>query len=458
MSNPEISADAVGGLLDWYQSKARPFLEKMQPEKIADFDGDVERIKQAQATLQKELSVCFLGNSGVGKSTLINALVAGNEIILPSGGIGPLTAQALVVKYGAKQRFVVKYHAPKNLWRLTFGLDRSLAAERKRAEQKEGLLPPDDLFEGVDDEDRKEIETSLVEGGSQRSKIDEYKKQALLMIVGDQDGQAELPYLVDCLRTILGKERIWGTSIRPEDETRIRNLQTILEKASDDNPRSMSADNPTFKKMLHAHASGFLAPMIKELTVYWDSPVLRSGVALVDLPGLGIANDVYQAVTSEWVRERAEAIVLVVETRGVTEVNAELLRTSGFLNRLLHASDDPTVDPVELMVAVVKGDVIADERYTQERDKNKKKKRDHLADVTEATIRHIKDHLRPQLAKVWTSESEQVGQAQQGVIDRIIEKLEVHPVSAVQFRKLLANDEEDRAFITDAGQSGMPQL
>jgi hypothetical protein len=131
------------------------------------------------------------------------------------------------------------------------------------------------------------------------------------------------------------------------------------------------------------------------------------------------------------------------------------VRTSGFLNRLLYSVDDPKADPVLLLVAVVKGDVIAEERFAQDRGK---KKRDHFAEVCNESVLRIKDQLRPQLQAIWSSGNEQVGQAQQGVIGHILETLQVHAVSAVQYRKFLEGDEDDRAFISSPEQSGIPQL
>ena len=63
-------------LAAWYKDQARAFLERYVPDRLVDFDRDCVRLLQSSSALGQELAVCFLGNSGVGKSTLINALVA----------------------------------------------------------------------------------------------------------------------------------------------------------------------------------------------------------------------------------------------------------------------------------------------------------------------------------------------------------------------------------------------
>ena len=67
-----------------------------------------------------------------------------------------------------------------------------------------------------------------------------------------------------------------------------------------------SVSDSRFREELEAHATGFLAPLIKKMSVTCDSEMLPDGVVLVDLPGLGVAGDIHKEVTSSWVaRARA---------------------------------------------------------------------------------------------------------------------------------------------------------
>jgi hypothetical protein len=110
-------------LLDWYHGKVNPFFrEHLSEQKIEEFEKDFTRLNHSVESSEIELAVCFLGNSGVGKSTLINAVIGGTARS-SAGGVGPLTAQALVDRHSSHPRFEAEYHGPGQLLRTVFGLE-----------------------------------------------------------------------------------------------------------------------------------------------------------------------------------------------------------------------------------------------------------------------------------------------------------------------------------------------
>jgi hypothetical protein len=443
---------------DWYHSNARLFLNEHVPGKIEDLDKALERIAAHDSRVSEELAICFLGDSGIGKSTLINALVAGHEIVLPAGGIGPLTALAMEVRFGEEPSFEAEYHHAKALWQgVIFGLERGYD---KLLKESTGRAPEADTPTDLLDEDELDPVDPSGAGSDDNSgapRLESWQKQAQLLVKGNQDTPAELPYLLDSLRQAAGSKRVWGTTILAEDEQRVHRLQTALAMGREKKAhrRSRVADPAGFQRDLDDHACGFLAPLIRTLHVRWPSPLLKHGIVLVDLPGVGIAGDVYKEVTRTWINERAKAVVLVVGRAGLTQTAADLLRTSEFLTRLLFSRDDRALDPVVLAVAMSHVDDVAETEWAKDKSR---KKAVHLAEQCELAKAKIRQQLRQELNRVWESGDESVRGAQREVTGDLCEQALVFPVSAPEYRRVLSNHEDDRPFIQTVQQSGIPDM
>ena len=429
--------------------------ESVAPSRTESADAECARLESLEKAFSEEVPVCFLGASGIGKSTLINALVG--ESLLPHGGIGPLTAQALFVRYREQAAFEVEYHSPKKIVQLAFALEKTYQAERRRQGHDVKEPSGQDLLELVDDEDEEAGTTAIVieeEGDTQAQRNLEFRKQAALMIAGRQDAVREIPYLIDRLRETVENKPPFDTTCLPDDQPRVERIRGCLLQGKNHQPFVCLESEDGFRTALRDHATGFLAPIINELVVFWNAELLKTGIVLVDLPGVGIAGDVHVRITEEFVRESAKVVILMVSVRGVTHADAELLRNSGFLNRLLHAADDPAADPVELMVVVVRADDIAETRFVEDKSR---KKREHFVDVCAEARQDAIAQLREHLTEAWRTD-EKLSQTKQEVLDRIINGLQVHPLSALQYRRLLANDEDDLAFIKEPEESNVPKF
>src|SRR5262249_38304772 len=157
-------------------------------------------------------------------------------------------------------------------------------------------------------------------------------------------------------------------------------------------------------------------------------------------------------VTRQWIREKARALVLVVDNRGLPESMAEALKQSEFLNSLLYSSDEPVDDPI-LMVVVTRMDDVAGERYRQDKGR---KKYEYFLEATEEAKTRLRDDVGRYLEETWLNDTEAANDARKQVVRNLLDKLEVHPLSAPEYAKLIADDEDDRPFLRDLGQTGVP--
>lgn len=459
-------------LLKWFDDSTYDFLSKHAKDRLSSLNNDYVRLKRLLDE-PEAVTVCFLGNSGIGKSTLLNAVAADAEQILPSGGIGPLTAQATEVHYAEEHQFEVTYHRKKHLWNVVFALEQSYMAQRKKelgsAISNDADAEDDREIVGdieFDDEDKAEIIAAVepdAEQGGKNDKLDALIKQANIIVTGNQFSDRSLPYLIDALRIACDVKVKWSEKIDTDDMGRIDRVKRILKKPKDQRKYlCRQSDNPAlFKLELSLHAAGFLSPLIERISVGWTSPVLQSGVVLVDLPGVGIAQDSYRDVTKGYVRDKARAVIMVVDRAGPTESTVDLLRDSGYWQRLVGSADDPDSDPCAMLMAITRVDDVAAEEYRNFQaieGQTKPKKREIFERLVEEFKPRMRKQISDQLAKIEISENEAVNNAREAARNTILDTMEVHPVSAPELRKILLEDEDDQSFLKTIDQTGVPHL
>ncbi|MCA9604137.1 MAG: dynamin family protein [Myxococcales bacterium] len=449
--------DSPTTISDWYAQQAATHIQEHLPNRAPIIADTLERLRRVAESAGRELPVCFLGQAGVGKSTLINALVAGSQTVLPQGGVGPLTAQATVIRHADHRFFQVRYLQAGRLNNLLFSLERSF--------NDRGTLPPPGPDPEAAEETRLEAELAQADPDDQSTstKVDAYRRLAAQMVRGNQFAEVEVPYLCDRLRECMGNAPQWGTDAIPEDAERVARIASVLAEVRKDKEHThrveAGADPAAFHRELDIHASGFLAPLIRTLDVGWDTPLLKGGLVLVDLPGIGVANDEYRRVTSEWIR-KARAVVLVVDRAGVTDASVDLLRTTGFLNSMLHESlSGEDADPPILMVSVVKVDLQATDARTKDRQLHGKAARrwvEHFDEHCSQLVSVIRGQMQTELAKTVADGGDQTLSSREEVMESLLANLKVHPLSAHEYRLLLEDDEDERPHISDLEQSKVP--
>lgn len=440
-------------LIQWFKDQARPFLQANAPEVLPPLDNDAERLERVLSRPEK-VTVCFLGHSGVGKSTLLNALAGGKDYVLPAGGMGPLTALATEVSYREKPWFRASYHKRSLLWRVGFALEQAA----KRAGQSD---ESEASFHELDAEQRAEVETEIAvgssEAGEQNSPIASYRKQAQQIVTSDQFGERTLNYLVNALRFACGYES--RSDILPADRVRLERVQRALVLAESEAHFELEADGQArFATELKAHTTGFLAPIIRKIHVGWPSSLLKAGLDLVDLPGVGVAGDAYRSATQAYIRGAARAVILTVDRAGLTSETIELLRNSGYWDRLVGAVDDPSSDPCSLFVAITKVDDVSSEEWRNLPPEGRPKRRDFFADTRAAFKARMRSQIADQLTSIGVSTNADLASSRSKARDTILQDLQVHPVSAPEYRKILLDDDDDKPFLRDDTETGIPEL
>jgi len=428
-------------LRSWFDGKEglREFLVEHAPDRVELLDAGLKRIETLESLRKEPLPVCFLGGAGVGKSTLLNAVVGGTRSLLPAGGVGPLTALATRIAFAEKPFFEARYHGGDKVNQVLFALERAFTSDDAAATKDGVAAAPEPTGTGSD-------------------KRTAYTQLAALLIRGDQFKNQDVPYLMDGLRRVLGAEPRWNATLEPEDLRRVERLSEVL--ASPDRTRRVELTQGAegaFYRELHEHAAGSLAPVIRELEVGYNSPILENGLVLVDLPGVGVANDEYQEVTAEWIR-KARAVVLVVDRAGFTKASADMLKETTFLNSLLHDSPDE-LDPARLVVVATKLDQPALEERQRIKDLDPGSAQPfvyYFEDVCRRAIEVMRNQVETQLVSFVEDGSSTTREARDEVVKRVVAGLSVHPLSATEYRALLLADEDAPRRLKRIEESGIP--
>jgi len=347
--------------------------------------------------LQPRNVVYVIGRSGVGKSTLINALIEDGFGPLPQGGIGPLTALKVQVRHATAPYFRVRYKP------VTFAQE-LLASLRSAVPNDRDLRLVRHLIEGSPFGQSSpatlaaRLEEAMVGGGTEVA-----EGSVSQVLRGIRDGQ----------------------------------LTSTMK---------LRGNSRAFVDSLSQHSAGHLATLVDEMEVGWDSPLLRNGVWLLDLPGTGVERDVFVDVTRRELRA-ASTVLFVVDRSGVDEGTIRVLRETGFLDRLLEGIGGH--HRARLIVAVVALDQPTTDRVKElkaSQSAGVSWRREYLA-VSEAAVRVVRGQLKSVIG---------VGEPRRH--RPAAPDIEVLAALPRDHQRLHAKDEEDRARVDAPEDTGLPAL
>ena len=80
----------------------------------------------------------------------------------------------------------------------------------------------------------------------------------------------------------------------------------------------------------------------------------------------------------------------------------------------------------------------------------------YFLEATEEAKTRLRGDVRRYLEETWLNDTEAATEARKQVVRNLLDKLEVHPLSAPEYAKLIANDEDDRPFLKNLEQTGVP--
>lgn len=337
-----------------------------------------ERLRDITGHTDPALRMYVVGAAGVGKSTLLNALLSDRMSILPHGGFGSLTACATRIRYSSDPYAAIAYR---------------------------GAYPLSALVDHIE----------LLGSRAASSLL-----QGRLLVQGNQFGDAEPGYVIHCLREAIAG-RMWSGA-NEIDRGRLFELARLIDAGAPRLIRHAGTDLRAFIHDLEVHAAGFLAPVVDEVEIGWDADLLAPGIELVDLPGVGVANDSY-AEKAKNVLVDARAVMLVVDRSGLTQAAAALL--APFFDAMQR-------DPAHrtLVVAIVKVDSLANDRRAND---PRKTWMEHFDQTCGEAVNMVRRQLHTELDRL-AREREQTSMPLQRVI--------AQPVAPLEHQRVHAEDPE----------------
>ena len=347
--------------------------------------------------------VVLLGRAGVGKSTLLNALVADGPGPLPQGGVGPLTALTIRVRFAEQPYLRARYR-------------------------------PLDHLEGLARE--------LDSGNPGTASV----QRARHLLDGSPYGQAAIARLRSGLSALLGHRSPSPDGTFHGRQDAVREVISDLRAGITTRHFPLDRNRAAFQRVVESHTAGRISPLVSEIEVGWNSPFLRQGLWLVDAPGTGVANDHFVEATRAQLRT-ARSALLVVDRSGLDDATAVLMRESGLTQRLL--AGPLSGRHARLVIAISNLDQPVSDLVRATPDKTRRWS-DHFREIQTAAIGVVRSQLASEVARLPGAKAE--------ILDSVVQGVKIVPVLALEQQRLHEKDPDDPARISDPEDSNIPAL
>jgi Dynamin family len=459
MNDLDTTEQRAGALLEVYEATVRRELQSIGSNLLPELDSAAAILRSALSA-RREVRVGFLGESQVGKSSLINALIGRNA--LPTGGVGPLTAQATRLRYAASPSLEIRYHDRRRVNQFVFALRQYLFARGELSTMADA--PPDEDGDGEALAAWSSAAAIDTEPGKvpERNVTGEYLIAQARLMLGVAENDLSRGAIHDAIRSVLGLAATGRIEAFEACRARIEIIKGLLGTTI----TSTSNDaGGMFMDALHLNVAGWCSPLVAELDLALDVELL-SRVEVVDLPGVGVVGDPSGKVAEEFVQNDASALVIVARNNGLTEEVVGLLERTGVITRLLFGGDESRTTPIHIVFAITRLDDVAQDHWKRERATAKARNlpapsREEVflrlaGEMDRKTKEQVKRTL--ELSPQFEDLSSEMRERREHVVRQLCAAIEVICVSAKDFSNL--QDEEDRglAFLQDPQATNIPHF
>jgi hypothetical protein len=344
-------------LLTLYDEELRDFLDRQSVQGLDGLDRQADTLRAALKR-PPQVSIGFIGESQVGKSTLINAVL--DRHALPSGGIGPLTAQQTRIIHGAEDRLTVSYHGKGAINRLAFALAQNLLRRGNETIKRVDLT---EIAKGAEFDTDSDIvlgdtvdedagNDGLTERAQQRAAYEFAQVRRMLGASPEISDAALLHGLFQILDRPLHGDQVIMEAFQ-ERCAQIRDRMGKQETLS----ASQLGSPAAFQSELGLRAAGWLSPLVAQLSLELASAQVE-GLDLTDLPGIGVSGDAGANEAQRFVETQGDALVMVLRNSGLTESVASLLEDTGVITKLLFAGRDGSAS-IQVILVITHLDSVA---------------------------------------------------------------------------------------------------